>query len=35
MFMSVDVAQRIMDHGLFLGADFCGYTRKKQQSKSK
>jgi len=34
MFMSVDVAQRIMDHGLFLGADFCELYIEKSNNQS-
>ena len=34
MFMSVGVAQRIMDHGLFLGADFCELYIEKSNNQS-
>ena len=34
MFMSVDVAQRIMDHGLHVGADFCELYIEKSNNQS-
>ena len=34
MFMSIDVAQRIMDHGLYVGANFCELYIEKSNNQS-